>query len=254
MKKILVAFVLCAMAFSAYPQSRPNLKDVARLSYYKERNKSIEPGMVIFAGNSITEGWPKASPDFFTGNKFLGRGISGQTTQGLLLRFRQDVLDLKPAVVVINMGTNDIAENNGPYEHQLTFDCIKSMAELADYHGIKVILSSVLPVKEYRWNPSLTDVPGKISALNAAIKAFADENGFAYIDYYTPMAEADGALKAAYGRDGVHPVKEGYNVMEQEALKVINDVKGQKAKKVKKAKKEKDRSNRGMVVGFGVGL
>lgn len=247
MKKIFIATLLGLFAVTALAQ-RPDLNSAARLDRYKKANADAPQGAVIFAGNSITEGWPRTRPDFFSDNNFLGRGISGQTSLGLLLRFRQDVIDLKPSIVIINIGTNDIACNNGPYQHQLTFDCIKSMAELANYHGIKVILSSVLPVKQYKWNTSVTDAPEKIAALNAAIKAFAVENGFGYIDYFTPMAEPDGALKAAYGNDGVHPNKDGYIVMEQEALKVINDV-----KKGKKAKKKRDRSNRGMAVGMSFG-
>ncbi len=247
MKKILIAATLCALSLQAFAQ-RPNLKDVVRLDRYQQANVNVKPGTVVFAGNSITDAWPKNSPAFFADNNFTGRGIGGQTTQGLLLRFRQDVIELKPVAVVINMGTNDIAENNGQYDPRLTFDCIKSMAELADYHGIKVILSSVLPVKEYRWNLEVKDVPAKIAALNADIKAFALEKGFAYIDYFTPMSEPDGALKAAYGNDGVHPNKAGYAVMEQEVLKVVPDfVKG------KKAKKQKDTSKRGVMVGVGVG-
>ena len=233
MKKFFIVAVLGLLAVTASAQ-RPDLNSAARLDRYKKENVNAPQGTVIFAGNSITEGWRRIRPEFFLDNNFLGRGISGQTSLGLLLRFRQDIIDLKPSIVVINIGTNDIACNNGPYQHQLTFDCIKSMAELADYHGIKVILSSVLPVKQYKWNTSVTDAPEKIAALNADIKAFADENGFGYIDYFTPMAEPDGALKAGYGNDGVHPNEDGYIVMEQQALKVINEM--QKSKKIKRKK------------------
>ncbi len=249
MKKILIAALLSVFAVSAYAQ-RPNLQGVVRLERYSKQNQSVPAGTVVFAGNSITDGWPSASPDFFKDNNFVGRGIGGQTSLGLLLRFRQDVIDLKPEAVVINIGTNDIAENNGPYNHQLTLSSIKSMAELADYNGIKVILSSVLPVKEYGWNKAVTNVPEKIRALNADMKAFAEEKGFAYIDYYTPMSEPDGALKAAYTRDGVHPVKAGYTVMEQEALKVVSAV--LKDKKVNGKKKSK--AKRGLTVGASVGM
>lgn len=246
MKKILFAALLSAISISAYSQ-RPNLKDVAKLDRYKNENKAVVAGAVVFAGNSITDSWPGFSPEFFRDNNYIGRGISGQTSQGLLLRFRQDIVELEPAAVVINIGTNDVAENNGPFQHQLTIDCIKSMAELADYHGIKVILSSVLPVKQYKWNTSVTDAPEKIAALNAAIKSFAAERGFAYIDYYSLMSEPDGALKDAYGRDGVHPNKEGYAVMEAEANKVIAQVLSSKEKRSRKERKStisRDRKGR----------
>ena len=235
MKKLLISVCLSVFALAGYAQ-RPNLKDVAQLDRYKSQNQTVPAGVVVFAGNSITDAWPGASPEFFKDNNYIGRGISGQTSQGLLLRFRQDVIDLNPVAVVINIGTNDIAENNGPYQQQLTLDCIKSMAELADYNGIRVILSSVLPVKQYGWNQSVTDAPQKIAALNDAIRAYADEKGFAYIDYYSQMSEPDGALKDSYGRDGVHPNKEGYKVMEQEAKKVIDSTLGRKWKKSNRRK------------------
>lgn len=235
MRKLLIA-ALSVISLSASAQA-PNMQDAAKLGRYKDQNKSVPAGTVVFAGNSITDAWPRHSPEFFQENNFTGRGISGQTSQGLLLRFRQDVIDLKPAAVVINIGTNDIAQNNGPFSPQLTFDCIKSMAELADYHGIKVIITSVLPVREYGWRREVKDVPAKIDALNVDLKAYAASKGFAYIDYNTPMREPDGGMKAAYSGDGVHPNKEGYAVMEAEALRVVPQILGQKNKKAKKSKK-----------------
>jgi lysophospholipase L1-like esterase len=178
----------------------------------------------VFLGNSITEGWSKQSPDFFKSNNYIGRGISGQTSPQLLSRFRQDVINLHPVAVVINVGTNDIAENTGAYDPDFTLGNIKSMAELAKANGIKVLLSSVLPVGEYPWSKEIKNVPDKISALNEGIKAYAGANGFAYIDYYAVMHDAGRAMIKEYGYDGVHPNAKGYQVMEEVAKKAIDEV------------------------------
>jgi lysophospholipase L1-like esterase len=179
---------------------------------------------VVFIGNSITEGWVNVHPDFFKSNNYVGRGISGQTSPQLLSRFRQDVINLKPVVVVINIGTNDIAQNTGPYDADFTFGNIKSMAELAAANGIKVILSSVTPVGEYGWRKEIKDVPAKIMALNANIEAYAKEKGFAYIDYFPLMCDENNAMQAALSYDGVHPTAEGYIIMETAAKAVIDKV------------------------------
>lgn len=144
----------------------------------------------------------------------------------MLLRFRQDVVDLHPSAVVINVGTNDIAMNTGAYVPQFTLSCIKSMAELAHYNGIKVILSSVLPAGKFWWNKDVDGVPQKINELNAMIKAYADAKGFAYIDYHSAMCDEKGAMKDGYSIDGVHPKKEGYAVMEKIAKETISRVVG----------------------------
>lgn len=219
MKKILL--ILLSLCIShAYAQ---DLTSAANYNRYAEANKKLTKP-VVFLGNSITDGWPQASPEFFSANNYIGRGISGQTSSQLLLRFRQDVINLSPVAVVINIGTNDIALNSGEYVPQFTMDCIQSMAELADYNGIRVILSSVLPVGEYPWRKDVKEVPQKIDALNSMIKAYADSKGFAYIDYNTPMREANGSMKAALANDGVHPTKEGYTVMEKIAKEVVDRV------------------------------
>lgn len=179
---------------------------------------------VVFIGNSITDGWPNAHPDFFKSNNYVGRGISGQTSPQLLSRFRQDVLNLKPVAVLINIGTNDVAQNTGPYNEEFTLGNIMSMAELADANGIKVILSSVTPAGEYPWRKEIKDVPQKIMSLNAKIKAYAKEKGFSYIDYFSVMCDENNALKSNLGSDGVHPNEEGYKIMEATAKKVIDKV------------------------------
>lgn len=203
--------------------------ELINLQKYEKANAELpEPAKkekrVVFIGNSITEGWAKQRPEFFAANNYVGRGIGGQTSPQLLSRFRQDVLNLKPVAVIINIGTNDIAENTGAYDPEFTFGNIVSMAQLAKANGIKVILSSVLPVYEYPWRKEIKDVPAKIKALNAKIEAYAKANKFAYIDYFPLMCDERDGLKANFGNDGVHPNAEGYAVMEAAAKKVVDKV------------------------------
>lgn len=222
MKKILLLII--AVSCCCFTQAQDITKSV-QLERYAEANKS-QSKRVVFLGNSITEGWVNHHPDFFKNNNYIGRGIGGQTSPQLLLRFRQDVIDLHPAVVVILIGTNDIAQNTGEYNPQFTMDCIQSMAELARYNGIKVILTPVLPVGEYPWRKEIANVPQKIDELNGRIKRFADANGFTYVDCNTPMRDENGAMKKGYAHDGVHPTLEGYKVMEgiiKEAIEKLTE-------------------------------
>jgi len=168
---------------------------------------------VVFMGNSITQGWGEVHPDFFTGKPYVNRGISGQTTPQMLVRFRPDVIHLKPAVVVILAGTNDIAGNTGPSTLEMIRDNIISMAELAKFNGIKVVISSVLPASSYPWNLEIKPAE-KIAALNVMLKEYAEKNGFVYLDYYSPMVDDQKGLKKVYSEDGVHPNMAGYMVME----------------------------------------
>lgn len=179
---------------------------------------------VVLMGNSITDGWPGTRPDFFKDNKLIGRGISGQTSYQFLLRFREDVINLQPKVVVINYGTNDIAENTGPYNEDLTFGNVLSMVELARYHKCKVILTSCLPAGGFSWRPSITDSMDKIRSLNARVKEYAQKNKIPYVDYFSAMVNAEGtAMRSDLANDnpGVHPNAEGYKVMENLLLPVI---------------------------------
>ena len=208
---------------------KPKFNEMINLKRYEKANVELpvvgkKDKRVVFIGNSITEGWVRNSPEFFTSNNYVGRGIGGQTSPQLLSRFRQDVIKLNPVAVVINVGTNDIAENTGPYNWEFTFDNIKSMADLARANGIKVILSSVLPVYEYPWSKEIIDVTGKISSLNAMIEAYAKEKKYAYIDYYSHMCDERNGLKSNYGDDGVHPNAEGYKVMEAVAKPIIDKI------------------------------
>lgn len=179
---------------------------------------------VVFLGNSITDHWADMRPAFFTDNNYVGRGISGQTSYQFLLRFREDVIKLHPEAVVINAGTNDCAENTHPFNIELTMGNIESMVELAKAHGIKVILASVLPATQFSWNPSITDAPKRVAALNERIKRYAHENAIPYVDYYSAMvAGPDGTMNPAYSNDGVHPTHAGYEVMEPIVKAVVDD-------------------------------
>ncbi len=203
--------------------------EFANFKRYAEANAQLgapakKEKRVVLYGNSITDGWPKRHPGFFKDNNLIGRGISGQTSYQFLLRFRQDVINLKPAIVVINYGTNDIAENTGPYNEDKTFENVVSMVELARYNGIKVILASCLPAEGFSWRKSITDAMDKIRHLNARVKAYAAENKIPYVDYFSAMVNKEGtAMKANYANDnpGVHPNSEGYDVMEALVLPVI---------------------------------
>ncbi len=167
---------------------------------------------VVFYGNSITDSWARHFPAMFPGKPYVGRGISGQTTPQLLVRFHQDVVALQPAVVVILAGTNDIAGNTGPSTQQIIQDNLSAMTEIARQHGIRVVLSSVLPVYDYPWKRGLDPAP-KIIALNAWIRQYAASTGETYLDYHTAMADARGGLPSSLSADGVHPNEAGYRVM-----------------------------------------
>lgn len=170
---------------------------------------------VVFMGNSITDMWATVHPQFFKSHGYIGRGISGQTSYQFLLRFRQDVIDLKPRVVVINYGTNDIAENTGAYDEDRTFGNVISMADMARANGIKVILCSTLPAQYFSWRRDITDGMQKIRRLNNRIKAYCAEHKLQYVDYFSAMLSPDGlGLKKEYQKDSVHPNAAGYDVME----------------------------------------
>jgi len=163
---------------------------------------------VVFMGDSITEFWTKS----FWNQSTLNRGISGQTSPQMLLRFRADVIDLKPTAVVILAGTNDVAGNTGPASVDMIAGNIASMAELAQAHGIKVVLCAVVPAASFYWNLALQPAD-KIVALNQRIKQYAEQNKLVYVDYYTPMVDERKGLKKVYSDDGVHPNEAGYKVM-----------------------------------------
>lgn len=216
------AALLCAGALTA--QNR----DWAGQDRYARANSELPAPAkgehrVVFLGNSITDYWPGHHPDFFSANHYIGRGISGQTSYQFLVRFRQDVIDLKPEVVVINAGTNDCAENSHPFNIDRTMGNIESMVQLAQANGIKVILASVLPATEFSWNRSIKDGPQRVIALNKRIRQYADAHNIPYVDYHSAMkAGEDGTMNPAYSGDGVHPNADGYTVMEGVVKPVID--------------------------------
>jgi acyl-CoA thioesterase I len=211
---------------SAYQKSQlvKSFNDWPSLAKYRDADKELPlpaPGevRVVFMGDSITEGWgmkaTATSPgrgEFFPGKPYINRGISGQTTPQMLIRFRQDVIDLKPKVVVILAGTNDIAENTGKTTREAIGDNIASMSDLARANGIRVVLCSVLPASDFHWHPGLEPAP-KIRELNEWMKQYAAKNGIVYVDYYSSLANSEGGLKTEFSPDGVHPNKAGYEVM-----------------------------------------
>lgn len=207
--------------------------DWGYLTKYQEENMKIGltkagENRVIFLGNSITEGWVQADPEFFSKNPYIGRGISGQTTPQMLVRFREDVLNLKPAVLVISAGINDIAENTGPYNQAVTLGNIISMAELAKANNIRVVLASVHPAFEFPWRKEITDVPTKIIQFNALLKDYALKNKLVYLDYHSAMKDGRNGLSKEMAEDGVHPTLAGYKIMEPLAMKAIAEALKQK--------------------------
>ena len=200
-------------------------QDWSELNRYRENNDrmslpKVNENRIVFMGNSITESWSNLHPEFFSGKPYVNRGISGQTTPQMLVRFRADVIDLQPKVVVILAGTNDIAGNTGPATIKMIADNIISMAELARVNNILVIISSVLPVYDYSWKPGLEPVE-KISRLNKIIKNYAIKYGHTYLDYYTAMVDDQKGLKKEFTYDGVHPNKAGYETMATLAERAI---------------------------------
>ena len=215
------SILLCCLCLAwTDANAQKNHNEWANYKKYDKANKELsapskKEKRVVFMGNSITEEWVRIHPEFFKENNYIGRGISGQTTYQFLLRFRNDVINLKPKLVIINGGTNDVAENTGAFDIETTFGNIASMAEIAKANKIKVILTSVLPAAGFRWNKKITDAPDRIEALNAKIKAYAKENKIPYVDYYPAMVTPERALNPDYSKDGVHPTLEGYLVMEE---------------------------------------
>lgn len=201
-------------------------QDWANLGKYNEANSKLNMksgNRVVFMGNSITEGWMQDTTSFFYTKKYINRGIGGQTTPQMLVRFRADVIDIKADVVVILAGINDIAGNTGPSTLDMIFDNIKSMVEIARANKVKVILSSVLPANDFPWRPGLSPAD-QVVQLNSMINAYANKQGIVYLDYYTSMVDDQKGLKKEYTTDGVHPTLAGYKIMEPLAERAIAKV------------------------------
>ena len=230
MKKLIATFAHCLFAAGAsrgQNYSDMLYRDWAGLRAFAQvnRNLTVEPE-VVFMGNSITEGWFNYHPDFFKKNNFACRGIGGQTSSEMLVRFRQDVIELRPRVVAILAGTNAIAMNNGYIALENTFQNIVSMCELAKFNGIKVLLCSVTPAAYFNWRPQVE--PAKIiPKLNKMLREYAEATeGVEWVDYFTPMVGEDKAMRAEYSPEGSHPNGEGYKVMERIVVPAINKIQG----------------------------
>lgn len=207
--------IMCALIFTSLFSKA---QDWANFKHYQLENASLEKPLknekrVVFMGNSITQGWKQINPVFFEKNPYICRGISGQTTPQMLVRFKQDVVALQPCVVVILAGTNDIAGNTGPTTLEMIMDNISSMAEIASANKIKVVLSSVLPAYDYPWKKGM-EPNIKIPKLNEMIKIYCNLKGYTYLDYFSAMADNQNAMIKEYTTDGVHCTAKGYEIME----------------------------------------
>jgi lysophospholipase L1-like esterase len=203
-------------------------QDWAGLRRYRQENAQLPPpaedeNRVVFMGDSITDAWGRRYHGFFPGKPYVNRGISGQTTPQMLIRFRPDVIALKPKVVVILAGTNDLAGNTGPMTPEEILGNLISMAELAKANGIRVVLASVLPANDYPWRPEHPNPSDRIIALNAMLKDYATKNGLVYLDYFSALVDDRNGLKKEYAQDAVHPNQAGYDVMGPLAEKAIQE-------------------------------
>jgi lysophospholipase L1-like esterase len=199
--------------------AQAKLMDWPQLGRYAAENAALPAPAageqrVVFYGDSITDAWGRGpnTGTFFPGKPYVNRGISGQTTPQMVVRFHQDVVNLKPAVVVILAGTNDVAENTGPMTEEMTMDNFRAMAEMARSNGIKVVICAIPPAADFPWRPGLGPA-AKIRSLNAKLEAWAGTEGLVWVDYYTPLADANGGMKPGLSMDGVHPTVAGYAIM-----------------------------------------
>ena len=221
MKKLLLAALCMAATMQTYAQTVA--EDWAGLKHYQTANQTIkQPVKVVFMGNSITAGWPKFRPDFFTENHYVGRGIPCQVSAQMVMRFRQDVLLLKPQAVVILAGTNDIALNDYAVTLEHTLGNIQTMVDLAHAHGIKAVVCATPPA--HRLGTKELHPAEKIKELNAMVKKYTHEAGIPYVDFHTALTDEEGGMQKQYTYDGVHPTKEGYLVMENLVQQALHQV------------------------------
>jgi lysophospholipase L1-like esterase len=217
-----IFFVLLLFTTSISAQDWPNFKEFraanAGLNSMKEGEQRI-----VFMGNSITSEWLKTHPEFFKGKPYVNRGISGQTTPQMLVRFRADVIDINATVVVILAGTNDVAGNTGPSTLEMIFNNIKSMSEIAQANNVHVILCSVLPAFDYPWSPGL-EPNVKIPKLNTMIKTYAEKNQLYYLDYFSALDDGNKGMISNYTYDGVHLNLKGYQLIEPMVEEAIQNV------------------------------
>ncbi len=215
MKKTL--FIMLAMLIGISSSAQ----DWAKFGRYEAANDTVKvKPRAVFMGDSITDNWAKKDLDFFTSNNYVGRGISGQTTSHMLVRFRRDVVDLHPKYVVIMAGTNDVALNNGEISHENILGNLISMCEIAKANKIKPILCSVLPADRFRWRPQLTPAEDLVK-LNKMIKEYAESAKIPYVDYHSVLKDENNALPEKYAADGVHPNLDCYKIMEEIIVKYL---------------------------------
>ena len=221
MKRILIIlFTVATTCLSVNAQDKTH-KDWAKFYRYEQANDNVKvKPRAVFMGDSITDNWAKKSPDFFSDNNFIGRGVSGQTTSHMLVRFRRDVLDLSPKYVVILAGTNDIALNNGLISHDNILGNIQSMCELAKAHKIKPILCSALPATGFRWRKELQPADDIIK-LNEMIKEYARAERIPYVDYHSVLKDENNGLPEKHAADGVHPNLDCYKIMEDIVIRYL---------------------------------
>ncbi|HEX9153067.1 MAG TPA: SGNH/GDSL hydrolase family protein [Flavobacterium sp.] len=223
-----ITLIYCILFLALFMGGKTQAQDWPNLNKYQNENMNLKPTeagqkRIVFMGDSITEFWATVNPEYFTGKPYVNRGISGQTTPQMLVRFRADVIALKPAAVVILAGINDIAGNTGPATLDMIKNNIFSMAELAKANQIKVILCSVLPAFDFPWKPNQNPAE-KIIALNVLLKNYANANGIVYLDYYSAMVDQRKGLLASYSDDGVHPNRAGYQIMAPLAEKALTKI------------------------------
>ena len=221
MKK--TAFIILMLTMSFYGFSQEDWFGFNR--YRADNERIIESGEfpeVVFMGNSITENWAYFHPDFFSGHNYCGRGISGQTSAQMLMRFTADVIDLHPKAVVIMAGTNDVAHNTYWVEPSKVVDNVVAMCLLARANGIVPIISSIPPCASFRWNPEIKDAAQTIVDINKKLRAYAEANGIVYVDYHTGLADDQDGFKKSLSDDGCHPNPDTYFIMEELVLQAIS--------------------------------
>lgn len=226
MKKRLTYYLLFFLLLGMSEKS--TAQDWANLAKYENENTLLTPKKsgekrIILMGDSITEFWLQIHPEFFKDKPYIDRGISGQTTSQMLIRFRPDVINLQPDVVVILAGVNDVAGNTGPTTPEKILGNIKSMVELAKANAIKVILCAVLPANDFYWRPN-DKAAETIIHLNQLIHSYAKQHHIPYVDYHTAMADAKNGLPKDFSNDGVHPNLKGYQTMEPFLEKAIQKI------------------------------
>ncbi len=235
MKAVLLMFISLSVFAQTAAMNNPcdqiqgqnNLaQDFGGLCKYEKANAALPPATpnrVVYIGDSITEGWRNAIPGLDP-NDTINRGYSGQTTPQMLVRFRADVINLKPKIVHLMAGTNDLAGNTGPTSLDKIKNHFRTMCELAKVHGIRVVIGSIPPAKSFSWRPGLKPAED-IRTLNNWLRTFAETNGFVYVDYHSAMTDSEGGLSAEYAPDGVHPTAVAYALMTKlatEAMRLAN--------------------------------